>query len=92
MLVLTRANSSRETANLEMQLLRLFGSAMECANNSAGGESASAGSPHYFYVLVGHSDSALLLAPLVPISPRLRIGREGRASARIGREGRGSAL
>jgi hypothetical protein len=55
MLVLTRADSSRETANLEMQLLRLFGSAMECANNSTGGERASAGSPHYLYVLVGQS-------------------------------------
>jgi hypothetical protein len=55
MLVLTQADSSRETANLEMQLLRLFGSAMECANNSTGGERASAGSPHYLYVLVGIS-------------------------------------
>ena len=51
MVVLIEAESSRLTAALEIQLLAQYLPHMRCANRSSGGEGASAGSPHYLYVL-----------------------------------------
>ena len=51
MIILVEAESSRMTATLEMQLLARYLPYMRCANRSSGGERASAGSPHYLYVL-----------------------------------------
>lgn len=53
MVVLVQAVSSSTTASLERELLREFGDRTLCHNNSAGGEGASAGSPHFLYMLLG---------------------------------------
>ena len=47
MVVLVQAVSPSTTASLERELLREFGDRTLCHNNSAGGEGASAGSPHF---------------------------------------------
>jgi len=53
MTILVQAVSSRTTASMERELLREFRDRVSCHNNSAGGEGASAGSPHFLYVLQG---------------------------------------
>ena len=53
MVVLVQAVSSSTTASLERELLREFGDRTLCHNNSAGGEGAWAGSPHFLYMLLG---------------------------------------
>jgi hypothetical protein len=48
--ILHIATGSNETASLEKQLLSRFGGHARCENVSAGGERASAGSPHFTYI------------------------------------------
>ena len=55
MVILIEAERSHSTAALEIQLLAQYLPHMRCANRSAGGERASAGSPHYLYVLRAYS-------------------------------------
>ena len=55
MLVLVEASHSGVTANLERSLLSEFGERVNCTNASRGGERASAGSPHYLYILLNDS-------------------------------------
>jgi hypothetical protein len=54
MVVLVQASSSRTTAYLERGLIAEFGGRypFQCLNRGPGGERASAGSPHYLYVLL----------------------------------------
>ena len=54
MVVLVQASSSRTTAYLERGLIDEFGGRypFQCLNRGPGGERASAGSPHYLYVLL----------------------------------------
>ena len=61
MTVLYQANHSRHTASLERQLLAKYLHWPRCMNLSTGGEGASAGSPHYLYVV--HSTSSLTRRP-----------------------------
>lgn len=56
--VLVQAPTSRTTSSLERDLLVTYGNVFGCLNASAGGERASAGSPHFLYLLVGQ-DSLL---------------------------------
>lgn len=53
--VLVKAASSSTTAALERSVLASFGDHPHCCNSGAGGERASAGEPHYLYLLVGSS-------------------------------------
>ena len=55
MSILVAADSSRDTACLEQRLLATYGQRISCLNSSGGGERASAGSPHYLYMLVGEN-------------------------------------
>ena len=58
MVVLCKARSSRETAFLERALIKehLDRLNLRCTNFGPGGECASAGSPHFLYLLIGHSN------------------------------------
>ena len=58
MIVLFEADSSRWTVPLEKQLVAKYRHQLRCMNVSGGGERASAGSPHFLYVL--YSSSPLL--------------------------------
>ena len=55
MVLLAKASSSRETSYMERSLISTFKDAYRCMNIAPGGERASEGSPHYLYLLVGHS-------------------------------------
>ena len=55
--VLVQAPSSAVTKPIEQDLIQQWGGHFLCTNVGAGGERASAGMPHYVYVLEG---SALL--------------------------------
>jgi len=52
MLVLVQATTSSTTAAMEQLLLSEFGSRYQCHNVGPGGECASAGSPHFLYILL----------------------------------------
>ena len=49
-IILVEAGSSRITASMEIALLRELGGRRGCHNVGLGGETASAGSPHYLYL------------------------------------------
>ena len=51
-ILLVEAASSRVTASMEISLLRELGGRSNCQNIGPGGETASAGSPHYLYLCV----------------------------------------
>ena len=51
MIVMHSAPSSSETSSLERDLIRRFKLNLMCRNVGAGGEHASAGSPHFLHVL-----------------------------------------
>ena len=51
-ILLVEAGSSRITASMEIELLRELGGRRNCQNVGLGGETASAGSPHYLYLCV----------------------------------------
>ena len=50
--LVVEAGSSRITASMEIELLRELGGQRNCQNGGLGGETASAGSPHYLYLRV----------------------------------------
>jgi len=52
MIILVQASTSSTTGSLERALLAEFGTCFMCINIGPGGERASAGSPHFLYVLV----------------------------------------
>ena len=58
MVLLAKARSSRETVFLERALIKeqLDNLNLRCHNFGPGGECASAGTPHYLYLLVGHNN------------------------------------
>jgi hypothetical protein len=55
MLLLMQASSSSTTGGVERLLIDEFGQNLLCTNSARGGERASAGSPHYLYMLLGQS-------------------------------------
>ena len=55
MIILVQADSSRCTGGLERIFIADFGTRLKCLNVGQGGERCSAGSPHFFYMLVGHN-------------------------------------
>lgn len=64
--VLVQAPRSSITASLERQLLQIHRAHPYCTNVASGGERASAGSPHYLYVLVGQAPGLIRRRPPAP--------------------------